>query len=197
MFGQIHVSALHRVLVNVVQLLPHHRFTADQFRMGAFLPELVFPVPLVRLFGQPQPVQQPLRPTRLQQFDEPAGRVGFETAQALVQTRGLGHEVQVVFQDDVAEKSQAVVRPLMRPTVQDDPHRLRPGEHGQPLHHGAGQKMGFVRLQDDVTASGHALALSTGTLERPDGVPTLERGNDQNEKLTGERQRVRVKRFVI
>ena len=68
----------------------------------------------------------------------------------------------------------------MRPTVQNDPHRLRPGEHGQPLDHGAGQEMGFVRLQDDVTASGHALALSTGTLERPGGVPTLERGNDQN-----------------
>jgi len=57
-------------------------------------------------------------------------------------------------------------------------HRLRPGEDGQPLDHGAGQEMRFFRLQDDVTASGHALALSTGTLERPDGVPTLERGND-------------------
>ena len=85
----------------------------------------------------------------------------------------------------------------MGPTVQEDLHRIRTGEDGQPLDHGAGQEMGFVRLQDDVTASGHALALSTGTLERPDGVPTLERGNDQNEKLTGERQRVRVKRFVI
>ena len=183
--------------MDIVQFLPHHRFAADQFRMGAFLPELVFPVTLVRLFCQSQPVQQPFRPVCLQQCDEPAGGEGLETAQALVQMRGLGHEVQVVFQNDGAEKSQAVVRPLMRPTVQEDPHRLRPGEHGQPLDRGAGQKMGFVRLQDDVTASGHALALSTGTLERPDGVPTLERGNDQNEKLTGERQRVRVKRFVI
>ena len=68
----------------------------------------------------------------------------------------------------------------MRPTVQEDPHRLRPGEHGQPLDHGAGQEMGFVRLQDDITASGHALARSTGTPERPECVPTLERGNDQD-----------------
>ena len=103
MFGQIHVSALHRVLVNVVQLLPHRRFTADQFRMGAFLPELVFPVTLVRLFRQSQPVQQPFRLVRLQQFDEPVGGEGLEAAQGLVQTRGLGHEVQVIFQNDVAD----------------------------------------------------------------------------------------------
>ena len=183
--------------MDIVQLLPHHRFAADQFRMGAFLPELVFPVALVRLFRQPQPVQQPFRPVRLQQFDEPAGGVGLETAQALVQTWGLGDEVQVVFQNHKPKEPQTVIRPLMGPTVQEDLHRIRTGEDGQPLDHGAGQKMGFVRLQNQVAASGHALALSTGTLERPDGVPTLERGNDQNEKLTGERQRVRVKRFVI
>ena len=68
----------------------------------------------------------------------------------------------------------------MGPTVQEDLHRIRTGEDGQPLDHGAGQKMGFVRLQNQVAASGHALALSTGTLERPGSVPTLERGNDQN-----------------
>ena len=68
----------------------------------------------------------------------------------------------------------------MGPTVQEDLHRIRPGEHGQPLNHGAGQEMGFVRLQNQVAASGHALALSTGTLERPHCVPTLERGNNHN-----------------
>ena len=68
----------------------------------------------------------------------------------------------------------------MGPTVQEDLHRIRTGEDWQPLDHGAGQEMGFVRLQDQVGASGHALALSTGTLERLDCVGTLERGNDQN-----------------
>ena len=63
----------------------------------------------------------------------------------------------------------------MRPTVQEDLHRIRTGEDGQPLDHGAGQEMGFVRLQDQVAASGHTLALSTGTLER---------GNDQKEKMS-------------
>ena len=125
MFGQIHVSALHRVLMDIVQFLPHHRFTADRFRMGAFLPELVFPATLVRLFCQSQPVQQPIRPARLQQFDEPTGGVGLEVTQALVQALDLGHEVQVVFQKHLLKEPQVVVRPLMGPALEEDSHRVR------------------------------------------------------------------------
>ena len=60
--GDVHVSPLHRVPVDIVQLFPHHRLAEDHLRMGAFLPELVFPVSLVRPFRESQASQQPLTP---------------------------------------------------------------------------------------------------------------------------------------
>ena len=96
--GDVHVSPLHRVPVDIVQLFPHHSLAEDHLRMG---PELVFPVVLVCPFRESQASQQPLR---LQQLDKPGSREGLEAAYALVQSGGQGHEVQVVFQDHVAEE---------------------------------------------------------------------------------------------
>ena len=47
--GDVHISPLHQVPVNIVQLFPHHILAENHLRMGAFLPKLVFPVVLVRL----------------------------------------------------------------------------------------------------------------------------------------------------
>ena len=41
MFSQINISALDRVLMNIVQLLPQHGFAFDDLRMTAFFPDLV------------------------------------------------------------------------------------------------------------------------------------------------------------
>jgi hypothetical protein len=87
--------------------------------------------------------------------------------------------MQMVFQNDVAEEPQPIIGPLMGPAVKEDLHCIRAGEDGQLLDHRAGEKMGFIRFQDHVTASGHAFSLLTRTLERPGYVPTLERGNDR------------------
>ena len=54
MLGLVYVSAFHRVLMDIFELFPHHRFADDHFNMGTFLPELIFAVVLVRLFGESQ-----------------------------------------------------------------------------------------------------------------------------------------------
>lgn len=96
------MTAFNRVSVDVVQLLPHHRFVQNHFGMYALLPELVFAVPFMRVFGRMQALQQALGFLLLQVVDDPAGGVGFEAGNAFVQFRGLGDKVQMVFQDDVA-----------------------------------------------------------------------------------------------
>ena len=58
MLGAIHVTPLHRVLVDVIQFLAHDRFGENQFGVKALLPKLMFPVLLVGQFGKAQSVQQ-------------------------------------------------------------------------------------------------------------------------------------------
>ncbi len=113
--------------MDIFQVLSHDRFADDYFGLGAFLPESVFPVVLVRPFGQSQTSQQSLRLIRLQQLDESGGCARFEAAQALVQTWGLGHNMQMVFQNDVAEEPQPIIGPLMGPAVKEDLHCIRAG----------------------------------------------------------------------
>ena len=110
--GAVHIPPLHRVPVDIVQLFPHHSLAEDHLRMGAFLPKLVFPVALVRPFRESQASQQPLGFVFLQQLDKPGSREGLEAAHALVQSGGLGHEVQVVFQDHVAGLVMGFLRKL-------------------------------------------------------------------------------------
>jgi hypothetical protein len=62
----IHESSLHRVVVYVLDLLPHHLLVLDQLWMAALLPKLVGPVLLV------------LELVLLQLFEHTPGVLGFE-----------------------------------------------------------------------------------------------------------------------
>ncbi|RMR80776.1 hypothetical protein ALP77_101350 [Pseudomonas amygdali pv. tabaci] len=73
----------------------------------------------------------------------------------------MGHEVQMVFQDDIPEELQSLMSLLIAPCVQQNVHQSRPGKKRQPLHHRTGQKVGFFRFGDGVPASAHEFVLES------------------------------------
>ena len=50
MYGVVNVTSANRVVMNVLDLLPHHLFRFDDLRMTTFLPELVLLIGFVSLF---------------------------------------------------------------------------------------------------------------------------------------------------
>ena len=50
MFGQVDISALDRVLMDVLNFLFHHVFVLDDLRVTSLLPELEFLIDFVALF---------------------------------------------------------------------------------------------------------------------------------------------------
>lgn len=83
MLRQIHITALHRIAVDIVQLLPYHGFAENYFSVGTLLPELIFPVTLVCQLRKSQLRQQALRSARFQQSDEPGSGVRLEVLRHL------------------------------------------------------------------------------------------------------------------
>jgi len=49
----------------------------------------------------------------------------------------------------------------MGKAIKEDLNRIRTGEDGKPLDDCASQKMGLIRFQDYIAASGHMLSPST------------------------------------
>ncbi len=57
MCGFVYITALHRVLVNIFNLLPHHILALNQFRVNALLPELIRAIFLMGFFVKRQLIQ--------------------------------------------------------------------------------------------------------------------------------------------
>ncbi len=103
MLTYIHITSLYRVMVNVIELLPHNFFIPHKLGMSPFLPDLINPVTLVQAFDEPQTLQRALGIGVLECFDYLSSRERLETAHTFVQGRCLGDEVQVIFQNDIPE----------------------------------------------------------------------------------------------
>ena len=67
------------------------------------------------------------------------------------------------------------------PGSEDDLHRFRPGEEGQPVIHRGGHEVGCFRVQDSIAAAGHgATSVSyTGSRSFQDHIPKQELGNER------------------
>jgi len=82
MFSLINISSLHRILMNILQLLPKHLFVLDKLRMRSLFPTLIIPIlAFVFLTEKRQLLQQTLGTSFFQVVDQLAGCVGFETRQ--------------------------------------------------------------------------------------------------------------------
>ncbi len=167
MLGVIHIPPLDRVVVNVLQLLPHHGLAEHQLRVGARLPELMVAIALINGFCLVQPLQQGGGPVAGQKLDEFHRREGLETGDALVQPRRLGDQVQVVFEHDVAIEAEVAMLSQVGPTVEKYLYGFGPGEDRQPLDHGAGEKVRGIGLGDDVTAATHGTCSNAAFLGCP------------------------------
>jgi hypothetical protein len=76
-------SLIDRIVVDVLQPLPHHPLALDALGMAAFLPELVLTLGLVQPLEERQQIQEPLSPRRHQVSDDPPRRVGLEALDVL------------------------------------------------------------------------------------------------------------------
>ena len=91
--------AFHRIIVQILQLLVHHRVIGDNLRMRALLPDLVFVwfvcrTPVTKLLEQPGPSFH----RKLE--NDFAGRKTFEITQDSRQVRRGQDGVEMIVQDD-------------------------------------------------------------------------------------------------
>src|SRR4051794_28531750 len=103
------VPSLDGVLVDVLELLPQHLLILDDLRMTSFLPQLERSIALMPLLMVLQAVEQGANLAIAEEVDDPPGRMRLEVADLLRQVFGRGDEVDVVLEDDVTQKRQAVV----------------------------------------------------------------------------------------
>jgi hypothetical protein len=85
--GQVHEASLHQIVVDVLQLLPHHPLALDALGMAAFLPELVLTLGLLQPLEERQQIQEPLSPRRHLLIDDPPRRVELEALDVLAHLR--------------------------------------------------------------------------------------------------------------
>jgi hypothetical protein len=76
MLGQVHEVALDRVVVDVIELLPHHDRILDPLGMTAFLPHLIPRLGLARTLEKREEIQRSPCPHALQMVDDTACRSG-------------------------------------------------------------------------------------------------------------------------
>ena len=79
----IHLSATQRIVVNVLDFLPHHVLRLDRLRVTSFLPQLMRLINFVPRFIESQLVQKRFVSFFLHPFDDRGRREGFELADAL------------------------------------------------------------------------------------------------------------------
>ncbi|MNN37200.1 hypothetical protein D3C81_1511350 [compost metagenome] len=125
--------------------------------MGAFLPQLVNPVLLVRTFAKAQTLQGFVCTFALQIIDDLSLGERFELAEAFTQVGRLSDEVKMVFQNHVAVQLQVMVGLLITPAVEQVVDDVGTDEQRQPLHDRAGQKMWLVGFGKGVAAAAHGI----------------------------------------
>ena len=155
MAGVIHIAPLHRIQVDVVQLLPHHLLVRDLLRMASFLPELILALGLVVPLVHRELTQERFRVALGEELENRPGCKAFEPLHRAAQIRGRGDQVQVIFENHKTVKREPGIRGQESPTVEDDVHGFRSREDGQPAVDGAGHKVRIVRFEDSVLAAGH------------------------------------------
>ena len=143
-----HVAPLHRVVVDVFQLLAQHRLGLDDLRMASFLPELKRPVGLVPDLVILQAIEQSPHVSLAEVVDDPSCRVRLEIADLFRQVLGRGDEVDVVLEDDVAQEHHAILILEKLPGIEQDLNGFGPGEHGEPADDRAGQEVRKPRFPE-------------------------------------------------
>jgi hypothetical protein len=86
--------------------------------VGAFLPQLVNPILLMRAFAKAQALQSFVGTFALQIIDDLTRGERFELAEASTQVGRLSDEVKMVFQNHVAVQLQVIVGLLISPAVE-------------------------------------------------------------------------------
>ena len=109
MLRVINIPPFYRISVNILNLLPHHLFICYQFRMYAFLPELVSSICFMRFFIKSQLFQNSCHTVFIKIMEQFFGCIRFETCNILIQLPALRNEMQVIFKDDVCVDSHSIL----------------------------------------------------------------------------------------
>src|SRR5258707_15430295 len=125
--------------------------------MTSFFPQLVLLIDFMRSFEEFQLLQHPALATSRKKIDDLAGGERFESTNLLAQVWSRCDQMEMVFEDDVAEQLEALVALQEAPGIENEFNGLWACEHRQPANDGAGEKMrgvGIVRI-DAIAATGH------------------------------------------
>ena len=126
------IASLYRVVVDVVQLLPHHRLSLDPFRMASFLPELKGTVAFMSDFVILQTIKQSLDVSLSEVVDDPPCRIRLEIANLFRQVVGRGNEVDMVLQNHITQKLHAILILEILPGIEKDLNGFTSCEHRKP-----------------------------------------------------------------
>jgi len=100
-------STLHGVIVEIVQLLPHHLVISHFLRMRSFLPYLMRALPLVFRAEVLELIQYPLHVFLLQLLQNALCGVPLEISQNAREIRGGNNGVDVIIEDHPRVNFQA------------------------------------------------------------------------------------------
>ena len=97
MLTYIHITSLYRVMVNVIELLPHNFFIPHKLGMSPFLPDLIDAVDLMRAFSKSKTLKGAFSMRELEVVDDVSRRVGLEASHRLCKVRRLSKIVEMIF----------------------------------------------------------------------------------------------------
>ena len=142
MDGIIDVASAQRIVMNVLDLLPHNLFRLDRLRMTSFLPQLAGLIDLVLKLVELQFLKQRPELSLLHLSDDRGSREGLELADAFTELRAHSDPVQMVFHDHKGENINFPLRLKESPTVEDMFDKAWMREDRQPGHNSCGHEMG-------------------------------------------------------
>ena len=165
------MATLHGVIVNILQLLPHHLFVLDLFWLAPFLPNLILTLGLMRKFACAQLLQENSSRIPFQQSDDLPGRIRFGTLDDLWKLGSRRNHMQVIIQNDVAEQLEFPLSLQKTPRIENNVDSFGTREHWKPSDNSASHEIRVFRFEDAVTGPSHDACI-------PLSVPKLELGNE-------------------
>ncbi len=151
----IHISTPQWIVVDVLNLLPHHLVRLDNFRVTTFLPKLMGLIDFVSELVESQFLQKRFVTFFLHPLDDGGRCEGFELSDTLVQLRANADPMQVIFHDHKCVHRDVTLSLEESPAFKDHIRKFRPGEHREPSDNRVCHEVGVVVVAKAIARARH------------------------------------------
>jgi len=152
-FGRSDPSSAQWVMMDVVQLLEHHRVVEDGLGMVAFLPDLITAVGLVGLAKRFQAIKEPAASFAIKLLQETAGGEFLQVAHDSGEVRGGYDGMEVVLHDNPCVELQLLVSSAVVEGADQDVAARGGGEDWKPADDCGGDEVRSVGFVDAIDAT--------------------------------------------